>query len=267
MARRYARRYRRGRIGRRMRKSRVLGKRRRVSKTVKRYVKRAIHRNIENKEIIQYAQNQSLRSAGVGNAPAGIPLIPQMSVGTGSSQMIGNQIKCQRGVIKGFVNLKPYDATTNPLPAPLWVKMWLVKYIPFQGQVSALSSIDFTTFFKLSGGTANFQGNTFDLTGPINEVQWRVLRTKTFRLGATSYTATGPVSSGSYFDNSHMSVPFYFNYGRYIRKTLRFQDTGVGPLNANIYLVIQVVGADGQTETGYVPAEWHYHNHFKFEDA
>lgn len=265
MRRRYAGRYRRARPTRRVRKSRLLGKRRRVSKNVKRYVKRAIHRTVETKEKIDYGANQPIVTASA-SAPVGQILIPTMTNGTSAGQMIGNQIKCVRGYIKGHVNLLPYNITTNPNPPPLYVKMWLVKNLVTQGSAASFSWFDWTKFFKLSGGMTGFQGNMLDVEFPVNTEYWRVLAKKTIKLGVGGATATGPISSGSYLDNSSFSRPFFFNYGRYLKKTLKFLDGGGACQNAGIYLLIQAVNANGDA-SAYNPCEYHFVNHFKYEDA
>lgn len=259
---------RRRRSIRRTRRTRFGRRTKRVSKTIKRYVKRAIGRRIENKEILNYGANQALRSAGVGFGPNVINCIPSVSNGNLQNQMIGNEIKCKRGIIKGTINLLPYNASTNPNPGPVWVKMWLLKFTLVQGQYTTPStSIDWNTFFKVSNGATNFQGNPMDLSFPVNQEYFRVLTTRLYKLGATSYSSTGPVSSGSYFDNSSMSRRFVINYGKYLRKTLKFADNGGQTTNNNCYLVMQCVGADGTSSTSYNMAEYHFVNEFRFEDA
>ena len=242
------------------------GKGSKVSKAVKLYVKRTMHRATENKVIITYTSNQAIYSAA-GGAPQGTILLPAISQGTGDNQRIGNKLRCVRGVIKGQVNLLPYNAVTNPNTTPLWVKIWVVRHLGIAGQLSSVGGLDWTTFFRGNGFNLPFQGTTLDMNLPVNNDYWKVEAVRSFRLGATSYSATGPVTSGGYFDNSHMSVPFSFSYGRYTKKQLKFNDSGTLPTNHNLYLVITVVNADGTSGAGYYPAEYHFVNTFQFEDA
>lgn len=268
MRRGYGRRSRGRRPVRRVRRGRFTRRTKRVPKVFKRFVKREIGRRIENKEIIGYATNQSVTTAVTGTAPYMLGMIPSMSVGTASSQMIGNEIKCKSAVMRGHVNLLPYNATTNPLPGPVYVKYWLLKSVLITGQYSSPgTTFTFDNFFKLSGGGANFQGSPFDLNTPINNNLWRVLKTKTFRLGSTAPSSTGPVSSGTYFDNSISSKRLVINFGKYLRRTLKFADGGGQCTNNGLYLLMQCVGADGQSAGGYKMVEFHYSTHFKFEDA
>lgn len=249
---------RRKRFGRRTRK---------VSKTVKRFVKREIGRRIENKEFITYSANGSITTAGVGSSPVCWGLFPSLTNGTNDSNLLGKEAKPVSGIIHGHVNLLPYNSTTNPNPGPLYVKIFFLKNTITQGQFSTVPSTFFDAFYKVNNGSATFQGNTLDLHLPVNQEGWRLLGTRTIKLGSTAPSATGPISSGTYFDNSTMSRSFKFNWGRFAKKVLKFNDGGGLPLNNNMYMVMQAVPANGTTNTGYVPAEYHFVNRFKFEDA
>lgn len=245
---------------------RVIRRRPKVSKKIRAYVKKAIHRNIENKEIIVYAANTGLNAAS--STTQSIGLIPATTNSTYANNRIGNQIKCVSGIIKGHVNLLPYNATTNPNPAPLWVKIMLVKLLPYQAQQANLGSTYLGGLFRGNAIGLPQQFNMLDMSLPINDDWFRLLGQKTFRLGSTSPSSTGPVSSGTYFDNSHMSVPFYFNWGKFVKSSLKYEDDQQSNLcqNHNLYLVFCAVNADG-TSNVYTPCEYHYVNTMKFEDA
>lgn len=238
-----------------------------VSTRIKKYVKRAIHRTVENKTIITYASNQSCASWTSGTAGASVGLLPNMAQGTGENQRIGNQIRITSGIIRGQVNLLPYNATTNPNPAPVWVKMFLYKQL-YNDAASATAPVaDGNNFFRGNGTVLPFQSNVLDLDLPINDSLYRLCATKTFKIGAASYSTSGPVSSGGYFDNSPMCKKFSINWGKFCRKNIKFNDGTSYPQNESIYLIVQPVAADGSTTAPYIPCEWHYVSTLKFEDA
>jgi len=247
-------------------------RRKTVSKSVRRYVKNAIHKQIENKEIIDYFSNQTLQtlSSGTNTGVSCRQLLPLPAQGTAANQRIGNQLRVVSGIIKGHINLKPYDVMTNPLGTPLLVRMILFRDLVTAG-TQAISGGSLTSyfdnFFKGNGANIPFQGNPLDMSFPINSDNFRVLASKQFKIGAATATATGPVGTGGYFDNSPMSVPFYFNWGKWCKKVLKYDDTYAYPMNCNCYLVCQVVRADGTSSGSYQMAEWHAVNHIKFEDA
>lgn len=238
----------------------------RVSNRIKRYVKKIIHSTVENKELIRYSTNEAITQI-IATSPNGVPLIPQIPQGTGDNQRVGNQVRCVKGVINGRINILPYSATLNPLSTPVLVKMWFVKSLSINGQVG-MTSLPWNNFFRGNGASLPFQGTMLDYFLPVNGDYWKVFATKTFKIGAGYASSTGPVGTAGYFDNSPMSVPFSFNFGRYLKKQLKFDDnTAVQyPTNDNFYVALQVQYADGST-TGLTPAEWHYVIDFKYEDA
>lgn len=243
-----------------------------VSPIVKKYVKRAIHKNIENKEIIDYFNNQTIQTLSSGTNTGGNCriLLPLPAQGTADNQRIGNQIKIAKAYIKGHINIKPYDVMTNPVGTPLLVKMWVFRDLQTSG-TAAISGGSLTSyfdgFFRGNGTALPFQGYPIDMDLPIDDNHFKVLASKTFKIGASNATSTGPVGTGGYFDNSPMSVPFYFNWGKYVKKQIKWIDGGSYPANANCYIVVQAVRADGASSGSYQMAEWHAVNHIKFEDA
>lgn len=248
---------------------RAIRRRSKVSKKIKSFVKRAIHRNIENKEIITYAANQGCLAWATGVAGRSIALLPPIQQGTGNSQRIGNQVKIVSGIIKGQVNLLPYDATTNPAPTPVWVKIYMVRLLYTQAQDPTLATAYTDNFFRGVNSAYPFQSNVLDMDLPINDDWFRVLATKTFKLGAASATALGAVTTTGYYDNSPMCKKFTFNWSKWARKVLKFNDNVLNyyPQNDNIYLVFQPMYADGRVTNPYTPVEMHYVNHVKYEDA
>lgn len=238
----------------------------RISKSVKRYVKKAIHRNIENKEVIQYAANTVLNTASYSTQSLG--LLPALGQGIGASGRIANQIKIVSGKLDIIFNLLPYNATTNPLSTPVLVKCWLIKDLTRVEATQYLNNTDIQKVFRGNGVSLPFQNNCLDMTLPINDDLFRVLAHRTFKLGAASATATGQVGTGGYFDNSPMSKHLTFYWGKYVKKSLKFSDNDANyyPQNDNLFILMQAVNADGTT-SGLQAVEYHYTNHTKYEDA
>jgi len=235
-----------------------------VSNAVKTYVKRAIDQNVENKLWIRYASNETIRTAGATD-PEFINLVPYPSQGTTQYTRIGNKIKVKKAFIKGFVNLKPYSSLTNPLVGPLYVKMWLCRYKSLNTSDIALTSCS-TDFFEALSGSTGFQGNMLDMSLTNNKDNWIVYKTKTFELGTTSVSTFLNTNSGNWNDNSRMTKPFYFSYGKHLRKQLQFEASGNPPTNTNLFLISQAVYADG-TATAVEAAEYHYTLRVEYEDA
>jgi len=237
-----------------------------VSKAVKVYVKRALNVAQENKLFIYQASNQTITSVASPSTPSFLSLLPLPTQGTQNNQRIGNTIKIVKAFIRGHVNLLPYSATTNPLVAPLYVKMWLCS--SKTNNTTSLSSTNIgTDFFETNGGSQGFQGNMLDMELTNNKDSWVVYKTRTMKLGGTSYQTGGLASQPSLAtDMSNYSLPFYFSYGKHLRRKLRFNDGSTAPSNANMFLVFQVVYADGSS-TALNSAEYHTTLRVEYEDA
>ena len=112
-------------------------------------VKKVIHRMAENKLLSGYAANQSIAWAGSVTNPTSFKLAPAVTQGSGSNQRVGNSIKIVKGVVRGYVNLKPYSATNNPFDYPVYVKMWVCRRQTTNPTVTGISpnTTDWSYFF------------------------------------------------------------------------------------------------------------------------
>lgn len=239
-----------------------------VSPAVRRYVKKAISSNLENKVYIDYGFNQTLTTLSgtlASNTPGTIYLLPRPGQNVQQPGRIGNEIKIKSAVVKGRVNLLPYAALTNPLSTPVMVKMWVISFKTINSAL--IANCNTTNFFETGSASAAFQGNIGDLFFTLNKDLITVHKTKTFELGATYASTGGQVGTGGYFDNSKMTMPFYFSYGNKFRGTLKYNDAVTNVCeNRNCWLITQVVYADG-TSAAVNPAEIHYNNRIEYEDA
>lgn len=265
----YARKFYRRRPRKYIRKGRRTGKRSStVSQRVKSYVKREIHRNIENKMVTTYGANQPLTNGSATTTT--MPLILGMLQGGEASKRIGNQIKVVRGQLKIVFNLLPWNATSNPNPPPVWVKLWVVRDLKNGGQLSSMDGTAWGKLFRTGNASVGFQGTPIDMCFDINKDQFRVLTTKTFRLGvASAYMSNIPISQYAYFDNAPASKQITFNYAKYCKKQLKFDDANSQwAVNENLYLVMQAVPVDGtQNAVNTALVEYHYVNTMEFEDS
>lgn len=247
-----------------LRRKRTMRSRGRVSLATKKYVKAAIHKQIENKVIVSNLANQSIVTALLGTDPFQLNLLPLIPEGNEQGERSGVIVTPRRCVIKGFVNLRPYNATTNP-HQPVKLKMWVLSYKPLNRNAATLAAGSFDNFFEGGNASFPFQGNMLDMILPVNKQEWTVYATKMINLGSTyGGTAGGSVVH----DNSRFSVPFSFNIGKYLKQKLKFDDVDTNrATNRNMWLVVQAVSAEGSTGIGITPAEIHYAYEFQFEDA
>lgn len=234
--------------------------------SIARVVKKVLSRNLERKTWLSYNSNSNLATASTTVAPAVSDLLPQILQGTGASQRIGNEVKITKAFIRGYVNLRPYDATLNPLPVPIYVKMWLVSY-KLTNQPSFTTAALFSNFFQTNNSSVGFQANMLDTILEVNKEAWTVHKTKIVKIGTSSANSLNlPTNYAGYMDNSPMSAPFYFEFAKHLDK-LKYDDT-VNNLctNRNLFIIYQAVNANGETST-YIPAEIHASKVIHYTDA
>ena len=224
-------------------------------------IKKVLHSQIENKITqVQFA-NVDLLFAGSVTSPTYQYLLPFPSQNTSQSGRLGNIIDCVKSVFRGYINVKPYNATTNTLACPIYVKMWLCKRKCLNYNSAVPSATDFANFFQSGGTVAGFSGGMLDVVLNVNSDYWTVLQTKTVQL----FNITG-VSQSMVPASSNVSVPFYFDLTKHTGK-LKFNDNSSYATNKELYMVWQTVRSDGTVDTAGQYAEIHYLLEHQYEDA
>lgn len=241
-------------------------------KAVKAVVKREIARNVENKisEVYNLSQNIvgptsaafTSNIIALGCAPTAI----QISQGTSQGARIGNEIKIKKMRFKGILYPLQYNVTTNPGITPLIVKMWL--FYDKSAPTSAPSPI--TDFFQFGGATLAFQNVMADSILPINTDKYRVLTSRTFKLGFGSYTGTGATAAQQYYANNDFKYnqSFSIDLMPYIIKETKFNDNSTDPMTRHLFCMWSVMNSDGSTmNSAYIPAHVTWIQECEFEDA
>jgi len=226
-------------------------------------IKSVISRQAENKCWFDYGINQSIVQAST-SCPVFRNLCPLLGQGTQKSQRVGNEVMVKSGYIRGHVNILQYNATTNPLAQPVYVKMWIVSCKTIN--TNAFSSTPFNEFFDILNSSAAFQANQLDIIWGVNKDQYTLHATKLIKVGVGYGAGTPNPPALAYYDNSSMTGSFYFNFGKHLKK-LKYDDSDSIPTNRNLFFVIQAVNCDGSTgSTSYSPAEFHYSTEVHYED-
>lgn len=230
------------------------------NKKLVRTIKRVIHNVAENKIQNDYAVNRTIVTA-TGTSPTYLNLTISPSQGVTSQQRTGNQIRVVKAAVKGFVNVLPYNALTNPLPTSIYVKMWLCRRKNFQAN-NLPNTTDFNNFFQAGSTSLGFQGNMLDMTLRNNLEYWTILGSKTVQL--TNFFCNGTTGVTSLGQSGPNSVPFSFDIAKHLGMC-RFNDTTTFPQNKELYLVFQSVNADGSA-TAVNSAEYHFTTEWQYED-
>lgn len=247
-------------------RSKRTAKKAQISTAVKSYVQTSLSRQIESKEIVAYGFNLDVLTVA-SSTPTNVCLLPEPSQGTGQSDRIGNEIKIKNLYVKGFVNLKPYDSTTNPTgPTPLMIKMWVVS--AKNVNTNNLGNTSIVDFFTIANNSVGFNANIRDQLLPVNQDMYKVHASKVFKIGVgASSTQAGGSSATAYLDNSPFIHPFSFDCSKFV-STLRFDEAQTWATNKNLFLIITATRCDGSTTSATLaPCEWHYSITTKYHDA
>jgi len=231
-------------------------------------VKSVITKMAEKKVFVSYGVNQTVITASSSN-PSSQILMPQLSQGPAQNGRIGCEVRITTANIKGYVNILPYNVVTNVLSTAVMVKLWIIS-TKLSNSPGISAGNPSSGYFEIGSSTVGMQGNMLDMLLPINKEAWTLHASKKFKIGSAYASATGPVSTSGYYDNSPMTVPFAFSWGKYFKGPIRYSDDPAQlnsnyPINKNVYLVIQAVYADGST-SAIQPAEYHFVNTVEYTD-
>lgn len=240
-------------------------------------VKKVIHRMSENKFWqAPVVQNTVIPAAITGSTsltsvnPYCINLLPQLAQGTGNSNRIGNRVRLVKNVVKGYVNLLPYNATLNSYRCPVAVKLYVFSVKSFTNFIGEMGLQNWQQFFRLNNADTGFYGTMLDMVQSINTELYTLHATRTFELSSQPFLVGGGGSNAGYGNPSgKWSIPFAFNLIKYV-KDLKYDDnTSLRVTNKSLFLAAQVCYADGGTNSYVTPdqlVEIHHIQECEFED-
>lgn len=242
---------------------------------VKAIVKREIARNIENKTIQAYDHgwnvtafpNASFDTANIlPMSPDAVGLIiPQ---GTGQGTRVGNKIKIKKLTFSGVVHPTPYNATSNVTPAPCMLKMYFFydKYNPAEVPTVKANG----DFFQFGSTTTTFQNDLSDIVSPINQDRYRVMATRTMKLGYAWYEGTGAQANQGNLSNNDfkLNAVFRVDLTRCVPKVYTFRDGVTSPTTRGIYMMAVPIYANGlQMSAATIPLQISWVQTCEYEDA
>lgn len=245
-----------------------------VPKLVKEFVKASISRKQENKTQEFYDASVALSRYGHANFIATnirpvSPFGSNLSIIQGTSQgaRIGNQITCKRLMFRGTIIPNTYNVTTNPVPKPQMVVMWIL----YDREVPTTDPVIGTDFLQLGGSTQALTNTLTDVTAPLNNDRYRLLTKRVFKVGYASYGGTGTQAAAQSFTNNDykLNCMFRINLTKYMIKKIKFNDNNATPTSRGLFYVIQPVNADGSLGTAAtdIPCYLSYTLEIDYEDA
>jgi hypothetical protein len=228
-------------------------------------IKSTIQKSTEKKIFTDYATNFAIVTAA-SSTPVARSLLPLISQGAAKSQRIGNEIRVRKAILNIMVNLLPYNASTNNLTTPCWVKIWVLRY-RMENTTNFNATVAASNFFETNNSSVPFQGSLLDMVLNVDVDLYDVIEERTCKLGASAYESAGLTNNTGYFDNSPMSQRFVIDVTKGFNKIVKYNDNGsTTPTNCNLFVVWQAVTAAGTSSAGQSMAEYHIGYRVEYTD-
>lgn len=244
--------------------------------------------SIIKKEILRLAEKKTLNYGGgvqdVANfantgavASNTIPLTPytgymNVSQGTSSAGRIGNKIKITNANIKLMFAPNPYNATSNSIPTPQVLNVYIWKAANLTADITAARFIASNSFLQNSNASFGLTGNLRDYLFAINKDQVKILRKYTLKLGASSYTLnTGTQDNSFNYNNNDFKscIIKTIDYTSLLDPEYTFNDAATLTSQQPIFITVSPNDFDGgiaTDTTAALPCMWEWVMNYEFTD-
>jgi hypothetical protein len=242
----------------------------RVSNAVKKYVKRSIHTNLENKIANVTSSGNTITSYGVNSNLFVVSCCPYSAIsqGTGQGARIGNEIKTRACYFNFVLRPAPYSASNNPIPIPQIVMIFFGK-VKNSRALQPVNS-DFAKLFQTGNTSQAPYSNTLDLIATLNKDWFTIYKTLQFKIGyAQTDAVAGSNSAFEYYQNNDykFNAVRKLNITKMMPKTFKFNDTTSQPTNDGLWMWAMCVPADGSNGASAIPISMDFNMTYVYEDA
>lgn len=220
-----------------LRRTRKSSRRPRISRAVRTYVKKTIHRMAENK-CVNWTYNGNLlpfnASTSQWLAYNCFGLYPNansltINQGVGEGQRIGDKISIRKGMLKFVICQNTYNVSTNPSPQPYDIRV-MIGY----NRQNPVTGPDFNAFGELFQNGNTYQApysNLYDMIQQPNKDSWCILYDKVVKCGpALAYNSTFNQGYALMPNNDYkFNIIRKINITKYLTKQYGFNDTNNNP--------------------------------------
>lgn len=249
-----------GKKSARVRKTKRVLRKRGLTSAVKSYVRSAVRSAAESKRLTTEFTKNLYHIGGTTNFRDSniIQLTPsdalgniyQMVQGTGQQQRIGNQVSPSKVIFRGILAPTPYNATSNPTPNPVMIRMYILsgKRNVATQSVADIYNICNNTLFANGNSSLGMLGTLYDIITPINTDQVTCHMMKTFKLGYESYsgvTGGSDVTQTKASNDYKLNHRFSINITKYLTKVWKFNDNAGATTSRQLFAVFQPVNFNG----------------------
>lgn len=244
-----------------------------VSTTVKKYVKKEIARQAENK-VINIQQAREFGSYLDSNTMNVFPLTPYPTLfpgptlGTASNNRIGNECRTRKVMFNYVLRPTVYSAANNPNPVPVHVQMYLGYVKQSSGVIPGSSEFNF--FYNNGSSSFAPSGSLADLISEENSQRFTILKKWTHRVAFANYAGSGGQLAWQTNANNDFksSIVKKMDVTKLYPKILKFDDAASQALmGRGLFLWYQAISANGNAlAAGIRPVAIEFWVHLEFED-
>lgn len=242
-------------------------------KSLVRTIKKVIHSQVETKQAYTTSGNSLIQfNSGITVNADYQTLLPSITNGSGDFNRIGDQIRAQSLIVKGYIKFEPTNPNTfirNPcVIARLFILS--LKKNQFIGDVQTQTTA-LVGLLKKGGTTSQWTGVLSDIYAPVNTDLFTVHMDKKYYLNQTNYTTIGGPASAVFPSDIKNTVKFFSHSLKVKNKLLRYDanfNSGLNPINYAPFMLLGYAYLDGTTpDTLASPLGLHYDVVFNYEDA
>lgn len=139
-----------------------------------------------------------------------------------------------------------YSASVNPFPQPSQIKVFFF-YDKLATPNALLDPAAANDFYQLGGSSVGFQNDLVDQWLTVNADRYRVLHSRTFKVGHANSNGTGPTPDAQYFSNNDfkLNANFSFDLTPHVIKHVKYNDNTSDPSTRGLYCMFVPSWASG----------------------
>lgn len=194
--------------------------------------------------------------------------------GDGQANITGNKVTTQKNIFSFVATLKPWNASTNANPRPLYLTYWVVglRGGAYATTVADVENLIKSRFFNTGNSYSGFSDSVLDQIRTVNDDVFMLHEKKTFKLGNASTFASGaggatPTSAQGYTNNDFdMIVKYDIDLTKYTPKTIRYNDNDASQFGVQKWVFFTMQNCDGSAISASLPVELWYNHSYMYTD-
>lgn len=241
-----------------------------VTKSVRTYVKKALDRRIENKEVVKAQNNLGFFQIGVNSIISSFcaDLNPIIVQSVSESGRIGNAVKLKSAYMRGVLQ---YNATSVGGVTPINLGQYHVRLFigRLKNSINVPSTPDLNQLLRAGSATFPFDsGNGLSLCRTVNSELFTIYYDKIHKIGS-QHNVNGTANTGIGNNDFSLTKILKINCTKMFKKNLVYLDTTINtPTNNGLYMWGAVCDSMMSSTVQAAPLVLlNYDLEFSYEDA